>query len=64
MKIGKVLFFDPYKGFGRIKSQEDDSEVFVHVNGLIEQVYKDNIVTYQVKKINDVEQAYAVRRIN
>lgn len=63
MKTGIVLFFDPYKGFGKIKTQEEGSEIFVHINGLIDQIYKDNLVTFQVKKINGVEQACAVRKL-
>ncbi|MCA9386366.1 cold shock domain-containing protein [Candidatus Dojkabacteria bacterium] len=34
MKTGKVKWFNQEKGFGFIKSDEDESDVFLHVSEL------------------------------
>jgi CspA family cold shock protein len=64
MNRGKVLFFDPYKGFGKIEPLDHATPLFVHVNGLVDQVKEGNIVSYEVKTIEGMEQAYDVRKIN
>ena len=60
MRTGTVLFFDPYKGFGKILDTETNQEIFVHINGLIEQVYKDNKVTFKLEVVDGKEQAVNV----
>ena len=46
MKTGKVKFFNESKGFGFIKTE--DQEVFVHVTGLVDKVREDDHVTFDV----------------
>lgn len=46
MKTGKVKFFNESKGFGFIKTE--DQEVFVHVTGLVDKVREDDHVTFEV----------------
>ena len=47
MKTGKVKFFNEAKGFGFIKT-EDQQEIFVHVTGLVDQVRENDPVTFEV----------------
>ena len=61
MRTGTVLFFDPYKGFGKILDDESKHEIFVHINGLIEQVYKENAVVFEVEIVNGKEHAVNVK---
>jgi len=44
---GKIKFYDSVKGFGFI-SQEDGQEIFVHVTGLIDDIYENDKVTFDV----------------
>jgi len=60
MHTGTIVFFDPYKGFGKIKSATGE-EIFVHIKGLVEQVYKGNLVTYDLATINENVQAINVK---
>ena len=48
MKTGTVKFFNVSKGFGFIKVDDSDQEVFVHVTGLIDQVREDDKVTFEI----------------
>ena len=48
MKTGTVKFFVEDKGFGFIIDDETNQEIFVHVSGLIDQVAKDDRVTFTV----------------
>lgn len=49
MKKGKVKFFDQTKGFGFIKEDDSDTEVFVHSSGLVDQIRDNDDVTYDVE---------------
>lgn len=60
MPTGTIVFFDPYKGFGSILAHDTNKEIFVHINGLIDQVYKDNQVTFDLTEINGKVQAINV----
>jgi CspA family cold shock protein len=50
MNKGTVKFFNETKGFGFIKDQESGQEYFVHATGLIDQVDKDDEVTFELKE--------------
>ena len=50
MNKGTVKFFNETKGFGFIKDQEYGQEYFVHATGLIDQVDKDDEVTFELKE--------------
>lgn len=52
MKKGIIIFFDPYKGFGKISTPEG-IEYFVGINDLRDQVKKDDPVEFMAQKIND-----------
>ena len=50
MKEGKVKFFNESKGYGFIKDAESDSEYFVHVTGLVDEIKEDDDVTFELKE--------------
>lgn len=47
---GTVKFFNEAKGFGFIKSNNSNEEVFVHVSGLIDEIRQDDQVEYELER--------------
>jgi CspA family cold shock protein len=45
---GVVKFYNESKGFGFIKNTDTDEEIFVHATGLIDKIYENDNVTYEV----------------
>jgi cold shock protein len=56
---GTVKFFNESKGYGFIKDDENQREIFVHVTGLSEKVRENDKVTFSTiegkKGLNAVE---------
>ena len=50
VRIGTVAFFNDSKGYGFIKDQETQETLFVHINGLVDQIKEGNRVTFEVEK--------------
>ena len=50
MSNGTVKFFNNYKGFGFITPDEGGKDVFVHANGLIDQIAEGDKVSYDVEE--------------
>jgi CspA family cold shock protein len=50
MKNGTVKFFNETKGFGFIKVEGSNEEIFVHVTGLKEEIRQDDYVTFEVQQ--------------
>ena len=50
MKSGIVKFFNEAKGFGFIKDENSQEEVFVHASGLQDTVRQNDRVKYEVEK--------------
>lgn len=50
MKKGTVKFFNDAKGFGFIVDDDKNKEHFVHVSGLIDEIYKDDVVEFELKE--------------
>jgi len=50
MSNGTVKFFNNSKGFGFITPEEDGKDVFVHVNGLIDEINDGDKVSYDVEE--------------
>jgi len=48
MNTGVIKFFNESKGYGFIKDDQSEEEIFVHATGLIDKVAKDDKVTYEV----------------
>jgi cold shock CspA family protein len=58
IRKGIVAFFNDDKGYGFIKDLENGRSVFVHINGLIDPLKQDNLVTFEVE--SGPKGAYAV----
>jgi len=50
MSNGTVKFFNNSKGFGFITPEEGGKDVFVHVNGLIDEIDEGDKVSYDVEE--------------
>ncbi|SMG47418.1 cold shock protein (beta-ribbon, CspA family) [Sphingobacterium psychroaquaticum] len=50
MQEGVVKFFNETKGFGFIIPNSGESEIFVHVSGLVDKVRENDQVSYEVEQ--------------
>lgn len=50
MKNGVVKFFNETKGFGFIKVEGTNEEIFVHVSGLKDEIRENDNVTFEVQQ--------------
>ncbi len=50
MSNGTVKFFNNSKGFGFIAPEDGDKDVFVHSNGLIDEIKEGDKVSYDVEE--------------
>ncbi len=50
MKEGTVKFFNNAKGFGFIKINDSEEDVFVHSTNLIDEIKENDQVTFEVEK--------------
>lgn len=50
MSTGTVKFFNTSKGFGFIAPDEGGKDVFVHQNGLIDNIKEGDKVSYDVEQ--------------
>ena len=50
MQEGTVKFFNNSKGFGFIKPEGSDQDIFVHMSGLIDEIREDDRVQFEVEK--------------
>lgn len=50
MKEGIIKFFDESKGYGFIKDSNSEKEYFMHVSGLVDEVQKDDSVTFELQE--------------
>ena len=50
MGNGTVKFFNNSKGFGFITPEDDSKDVFVHVNGLVDEINEGDKVSYDVEE--------------
>lgn len=62
MRTGTVKFFNETKGFGFIKVDDSNDEVFVHISGLREDVRQDDRVTFDLEQGRKGLNAVNVRR--
>ena len=50
MQTGTVKFFNSSKGFGFITEDDTNTEHFVHISGLIDEVREDDKVEFELKE--------------
>lgn len=50
MSNGTVKFFNNSKGYGFITPEEGGKDVFVHINGLIDEINEGDKVSYDVEE--------------
>jgi len=50
MSKGTVKFFNESKGFGFIVPDDGSKDVFVHANGLIDNIQEGDTVSYEVQE--------------
>jgi cold shock protein len=50
MKKGTVKFFNASKGFGFIKPDDSNTDVFVHQSGLIHEIHENDRVQFEVER--------------
>lgn len=62
MSTGKVKFFNERKGFGFIIDETTQTEVFVHVSGLIDKIREDDQVSFEITEDSRGKKAINVRR--
>ncbi len=63
MKTGKVKFFNVTKGFGFIKADDNNEDVFVHVSGLVDEIKDEDKVSFEVSEGRKGKNAVNVRKI-
>ena len=61
MKTGVVKFFNETKGFGFIKEDGTDTDIFVHVTGLIDEIRQNDRVTFEVESGKKGDNAVRVK---
>lgn len=49
MSKGTVKFFNETKGFGFIKDDETQKDVFVHVSGLVDEIRQGDTVSFEIE---------------
>lgn len=62
MKTGTVKFFNEDKGFGFIVDDETQQDVFVHVSGTVDEIRKDDKVTFDTEEGRKGVNAVNVRK--
>ena len=61
MNKGTVKFFNESKGFGFIKEDGTDTDHFVHVSGLIDEIREGDTVEYDLQEGKEGMNAVNVR---
>jgi cold shock CspA family protein len=61
LRKGVVTFFNESKGYGFIKDTKNQAGVFVHINGLIDQVKEGDKVSFEIEMNHKGANAIKVR---
>ncbi len=63
IRNGKVEFFNDSKGFGFIRELGTQEKYFVHVNGLMEEIVENDMVTFELERGLKGMNAVRVKRV-
>jgi CspA family cold shock protein len=63
MAEGTVKFFNQSKGFGFIAPDDGSKDVFVHANGLLDDIQEGDRVSYEVEEGRKGPNAIEVKKI-
>ena len=63
VRNGKVSFFDTSKGFGFIIDTETQEKHFCHVSGLIDEIFENDKVSFELEKGMKGMNAVRVKKI-
>ncbi len=63
MKTGKVKFFNVTKGYGFIKVDDSNEEVFVHATGLVDEIKDQDKVSFEITEGKKGKTAVNVRKV-
>ncbi len=63
MPQGTVKFFNETKGFGFIKDDETQQDIFVHVSGLQDEIRQNDRVSYKITEDKRGSKAIEVKQI-
>lgn len=63
IRNGKVSFFDSSKGFGFIIDSENNEKYFTHVSGLIDEIFENDTVSFELEKGQRGMNAVRVKKI-
>lgn len=63
MNEGTVKFFNESKGYGFITPNDGGKDVFVHANGLVDDIREGDVVSYEVEEGRKGLNAVDVKRV-
>ncbi|PCJ94822.1 MAG: DNA-binding protein [Flavobacteriaceae bacterium] len=63
VRNGKVSFFDSSKGFGFIIDSENQEKYFCHVSGLIDEIFENDKVSFELERGMKGMNAVRVKKI-
>lgn len=63
MNKGTVKFFNQTKGFGFIKFEDSDKEIFVHVTGLSDTIAQNDMVSFDISEGRKGPTAVNVKKV-